>query len=561
MMARLGNCPHCRSPLALGQSICHYCGRMTQTSGPGNRGSSPGVRVRKGGQLARPAPEPKPRQKRGKRRKSTTRRAVSAHVKRRRNKNARNAAIAIVLAGIFLFTPAQDTVKEQSSKLFGDVVDLLVPFHEHPVSANFTLEHKLSFEAIPTGSGAIFIYRMPIPDHERTAKSFDSALFMDSATGTPIPAPVIQRVTAMRVGVGSADTEVPVTTVVVKDMDDAVVLADGWSRVWWPEAKTEHAAPNTIESPRTESLWENRQYDCEYGRCMIWEGVIPPAGGRTTLTIEYDIEAIAYTWDGEAPLDLKVAGMTNGYGISSANAGSFDELHTGGITSLTEHFGDSKTWYDTSTGGISNAAIDGQDPLVLQIADEIIASMPAAETNNTYSYSHASFVWVRDNVEYVTGLTPPRNGPTCLTQKNGDCDEQSNAWMSLLRVHGIPTWYEFGILGAGDFSTFEPHAWSNIALPYSGEWCTENGFTTDSCYIEASVDVTNNKWLLHTPTAYTNWIEPIVDNEGGLLVKTMYYRLYYDSRQMSDVSTKEFDVLGSSDIPDGTFRVNWIPGR
>ena len=536
---------------------------MTDTRGPRSHAPATGVRVRRGGQLAHPSEQRKQRPKKsGKKTKKNRRtRAVSAHLKRRRNKNARNAAIAIILAGVFLFTPAQDTVKEQSSKMFGDVVDLLVPFHEHPVTANYTLEHKLSFEAIPTGSGALFIYRMPIPAYERTAKSYDSALFVSSDTAEEIPAPAIQRVTAMRVGVGTANIEVPVLEDEIRDAADAIQLADGLSSVWWPEPKVEHGVPSSVESPRYEGLWENAQYDCEYGRCMIWEGVIPKSGGRTTLTIEYDIEAIAYTWDGEAPLGDNVAGMSGGYGMTTSNAGSFDDLHTGGITPLSEHFGDSKTWYDPSTGGISMAAIDGSDPLVISLADEITASLPPEQSNNTYAYSHAAFIWVRDNVEYVVGLTPPRNGPTCISEKNGDCDEQSNAWMSLLRVKGVPTWYEFGILGAGDFSKFEPHGWSNVALPYSGEWCTEQGFTTESCYIEASVDVTNNKWLLHTPTAYTNWIEPISDNEGGMLVKTMYYRLYYDSRQMNDVSTKEFDILGTTELPDGTFRVNWIPGR
>ncbi len=510
---------------------------------------SPGVRVRRGGAHARPMPQRKQAsKKKSKRQKSDRSRAVSAHLKRRRKKNARNAAIAIVLAGAFLFTPAQDTVKEQSSKLFGDVVDLLVPFHEHPVTANYTLEHKLTFEANPSMSGAEFTYRMPIPHAERTAKSYSTDLFVLEGGNGTIPAPVIQRVTAMRVGVGTASIDVPLNASEVLEESGAKTLIDD-SRVWWPTPKVSHPAE------------PEGNYDCAFGRCLIWTGLLPNSGGRTTLTLEYDIQAIAYTWEGDAPLDETVSGVTEGYGMTKENAGSFDELHTGGILPLTEHFGDNPIWYDTSTGGIPNGAIDGADEVVVAIADEIVASLPTELANNTYSYSHAAFIWVRDNVEYVTGLTPPRNGPACITAKAGDCDEQSNAWMSLLRVKGIPTWYEFGILGSGDFSQFEPHGWSNIALPYSGEWCLENGFTTESCYIEASVDVTNNKWLLHTPTVYGNWIEPIEDNPGGMLVDTVYKRLWYDARVMTDVDTKQFDVLGSPEIPDGTFRVNWIPGR
>ena len=38
-------------------------------------------------------------------------------------------------------------------------------------------------------------------------------------------------------------------------------------------------------------------------------------------------------------------------------------------------------------------------------------------------------------------------------------------------------------------------------LPYDSEWCEENGIAISTCYVEASVDVTNNMWLFKPPTA------------------------------------------------------------
>ena len=40
----------------------------------------------------------------------------------------------------------------------------------------------------------------------------------------------------------------------------------------------------------------------------------------------------------------------------------------------------------------------------------------------------------------------PRSGQQCLADGIGDCDEQSNAYMSIMRVKNVPTWYAFGAL-------------------------------------------------------------------------------------------------------------------
>ena len=79
--------------------------------------------------------------------------------------------------------------------------------------------------------------------------------------------------------------------------------------------------------------------------------------------------------------------------------------------------------------------------------------------------------------------------------------------MSLLITKKIPTWYEFGALTGFTFKTWEAHGWSNVMLPYVSEWCEENGIAISTCYVEASVDVTNNMWLFKPPTALGLWVE------------------------------------------------------
>ena len=116
---------------------------------------------------------------------------------------------------------------------------------------------------------------------------------------------------------------------------------------------------------------------------------------------------------------------------------------------------------------------------------------------------------MHENVPYDDyALSTPRSGPTCLADGTGDCDEQTNAYLSVLRTKGIPGWFVFGALvDPLSFTTWELHAWGYIMLPLDEAWCTANLIDANDCFVEASVDVVNNKWLLHTTNAYVDWME------------------------------------------------------
>ena len=55
----------------------------------------------------------------------------------------------------------------------------------------------------------------------------------------------------------------------------------------------------------------------------------------------------------------------------------------------------------------------------------------------------------------------------------------------------------------------------------------ENNIELDSCYVEASIDVTNNKWLLHTASALIDWIEQPDPNRDGTYINAYYRPLLY----------------------------------
>jgi len=112
------------------------------------------------------------------------------------------------------------------------------------------------------------------------------------------------------------------------------------------------------------------------------------------------------------------------------------------------------------------------------------------------------------NLPYDFGAgVQARSGEQCLIAGMGDCDEQSNAFMSIMRVKGVPTWYAFGALTDPKFDTWQGHGWAYVMIPMSDDWCEANDVVLDTCYVEGSVDVVNRKWLVHTPTAYIDWIE------------------------------------------------------
>ena len=114
-----------------------------------------------------------------------------------------------------------------------------------------------------------------------------------------------------------------------------------------------------------------------------------------------------------------------------------------------------------------------------------------------------------------------------------------------------------GVLGSGDFSEWESHGWSNIALPLSEETCSERGITLTSCYITAVVDVVNNKWLLYTPTVYSNFVQ---DTEHtGDDIDSVYMRISYDSNLRS--FGVDYSVVGTPTVTGGTFTLGWIEGE
>ena len=86
----------------------------------------------------------------------------------------------------------------------------------------------------------------------------------------------------------------------------------------------------------------------------------------------------------------------------------------------------------------------------------------------------------------------------------------------------------------------------------SDEWCESRNIKLDDCFVEGSVDVVNNKWLLHTPTAYIDWIEE-ADPSGNLI-----HNYYTPGSSLSVTRERSYSTIAEQDT-GATYQVKKLP--
>jgi hypothetical protein len=90
----------------------------------------------------------------------------------------------------------------------------------------------------------------------------------------------------------------------------------------------------------------------------------------------------------------------------------------------------------------------------------------------------------------------------------------------------------------------------------SDDWCEDNNIELNTCFVEASVDVTNNKWLLHTSSALIDWIEK--PDPTGTYINAFYRPLLFsdiDNDDVDIVRDRTFDTVGAINYGGGKFPV------
>ena len=442
--------------------------------------------------------------------------------------------LVVAIAFLFLFTPAQERVSNQLQKWMDAILEEFGPAREYPVQAYYSVERSVHLSN-PTNSHSIsFRYELPIPEIRTDFGNSDSGF--ELLDGTQIPAVTLQEITNMILNISGAGNQVHVPLNEEYLIEDEAIVLSTTSEVYWP--------PVGQSSDR-----------CSVDRCVIWQGDIP-SGQSITLIVRYDVMGSSFTWWGGDRAPDEAPRSTQGFSMDNSNSGTYDDYERlGQLNTMYDQFGAHKQWYDRDQGPGNNWAIDGTHSVVVAYANEIASGLAPEDESDPYAFAHAAFIKIRDEIAYMPGTNPARSGAGCISDARGDCDEQSNAWMSVLRTRNIPAWYEFGPLANSEFTNWEAHAWANTIFPFSTEWCNAQGIALEACYIEGEVDVVNNRWLLHTPTTMTEWIES--PSAGGEAAYDFYRPL---SIGCANCWSETWKTVEGPVISGGTYRVPLVIG-
>ncbi len=458
-------------------------------------------------------------------------------MKRKRNKT-RHLVVLFFIAFIMLSPQVRENLFQKWAPGANEYVLLsFSEFHMYPNEATFTLERAV--EVSSSGVNGAYYEEIPIPSDETSL--IDSSTDFHFTNGSiPSSTSTIQKVNRILLNVGDSGNAVldsvtiPLNGLPTKDYDDRVITSRGHS-VWWPGYGTEDTS-------------------CKVAQCVKVELALG-AGEVAILSYQVTVTSTSYSWWDAARVDSRIDGIDEGINVD--NSGTFDDIENRGNGERHRNFTDER-WYNRGIvdGEDLGYAIDGQHEIVNQTANSILSNLPENSKDNAYAYAREAFDYLLTFVTYDKQAPRiSRSGPACLEAQTGDCDDQTNAFLSLLRVKGVPGWYVFGVLATNEFSSWEAHAWSYIQLPMSDDWCESRNIALHSCFVEASVDVVNNKWLLHTPNAYISWIEEY--DSTGQKVHNIYYT--WGANSKIDRSPPAYTTIGMPEQTGGFYEVKVLP--
>ncbi len=499
----MGTCPHCRAVTLPGDAVCYTCGRFLK--GQGTDYAMPNAPMRRGTVVAN---------------------GRTKNIMRRRKNHQRSLLMLAFVVFAFLSPQAREAAFGSVEGLDSYVARLLQGSMIYPMEAEFTVMRSYEVENNLERDGMLVeTVRLPVA----LPSVLLSPLEMDGSE--PV---MLQRPIGFTVSVGSERVDVPLDGS-RRERAEAWTSLEG-HEVWWPTTQP------------------NSQDHCPIATCVKVRLNMDP-GERVQFTTESTVSVTSHTWWDAARVDDRVPGKEHGINVDTS--GTFDDIaqRGGGLRSST--FG-AERWYALGDG----YAIDAQHAEVIETANAIAMRLPEGRENNAYAFARAAFDWMHENVPYdKEAATVPRTGPTCLADRLGDCDEQTNAFLSVVRTRGIPGWYVFGALvNPLDFATWEMHAWGYIMLPLDSEWCAAQGVLQDNCYVEGSVDVVNNKWLLHTTNAYIDWLEE--PDPSGQAIADAYSSAVFTGSSIGETPISRVMTISSGpdvQLNGGTFSVSQYP--
>ena len=514
----MGTCPYCRSVTLAGDTICYTCGRVLANikskqfaaEQQFNQGSIETTYL--------------------KTRKPTKAGVVQTHTGRKKNilKRRKNRFRSVVMLGLVAFIMLSPQARELVFNKWAGVSEYIqlaaAPYHLYPIETTYTVGEVVEVTNIGP-NGAVYEELM-IPRDISTIYG-QTTMFDYTDDTESLPAQKIQEIIAITLTVNDVDYSIPLLGEPARMPTDKLVTVDG-HEIWWPGV----------------GVGDDM---CSVDICVKISLNLQPQED-TFFTYAVTLKSTSYSWWSSNRVDSRVSG--GDYGINLDRSGDFSDITDRGGGVKASQFTDS-LWYGKDR---IDYAINSQDAIVISTAQTISATLPEGLSENAYAFARATFDYLHKHIPYDKNApVEARSGPVCLTDGLGDCDEQTNAYLSILRTKGIPGWYVLGALTDSKYQNWEAHAWGYILLPMSDDWCNSRNIVIDDCFIEGSVDVVNNKWLLHTPTAFIDWIEE-ADASGNLVHN------YFHPKYVMDVDrTRTIETLGAAETTGGTYQIKKLP--
>ena len=195
-----------------------------------------------------------------------------------------------------------------------------------------------------------------------------------------------------------------------------------------------------------------------------WSGTAVQ-GQKVAVIIGYHIKATLYRWN-----------------IDSANSGTVAQIPATYSRYLPDEYKFTPT--DATIKSLSNQLASG--------------------TVNVFDKVDRIYHYLNDNIAYQTNSPAEPKWPTgTLSDKAGDCDDQSFLLGSLLRVQGIPAWMEMGLLYDQSQRAWGAHAWLRLYIPLKAGGGAE-----------VNIDPANDQYLFRDANRLTDYID---DGDGGHL--------------------------------------------
>lgn len=525
----MGACPYCRSTTLPSDTICYSCGRVLP------KGDRKSYRLEQQFSKGSKSKTHKMASKPSQRGVVQTHTGRKTNIMRRRKNRFRSFAMLGLTAFILLSPQAQEHLLGEFGSFDEILQSATAQYHIYPVEASYTLSKTASVDN--TGVAGYLVENIMIPPTLQSNLPGVTTFSYTDDTDAIEPT-TLQQTLQISLVVDGQSINIPLDGLPSREHNDRITTSDG-HEVWWPGVG-------------------NGDNDCPIAACVKVK-VNLDAGESVAYSFNIQVQSVSYSWWDSNRVDARIDGKSTG--INMDNSGTFEDLNDRGNGLRAAQFGD-ELWYNRGTSFSPYWAINGQDAVTVSTAETIASSLPEGESENAYGFARASFDFLHANVVYDREApVTSRSGPECIAGGLGDCDDQTNAFFSLLRTRGVPGWYAFGILGDPYFSDdgWEAHAWGYIQLPLSSDWCEERNIALSSCFVEPQVDVVNNKWLLSTPTAYIDWVETTTSNNDNVYDYYHPVRTEHLSAGGNMDRERSYSTLGDIDLSGGSYQVKIYP--